>query len=137
MSLHWNTFSQAECGTRHNGAKKVLIPIENKRNFLDVSADILESVDAIFYGDMRTASLKTLAATQPNGRCRVSGRLGRDEHRPKSHQKHLQWTPGRMIEWARNIGPECAKVIEKILADRPHPEMGFRSCLGLFAWAKP
>ena len=32
-----------------------------------------------------------------------------DEHRPKSHQKYLQWTPGRMIEWARNIGPNsCA-----------------------------
>jgi len=59
-----------------------------------------------------------------------------DEHRPKSHQKHLQWTPGRMIEWARNIGPECAKVIEKILADRPHPEMGFRSCLGIIRLGK-
>jgi transposase len=59
-----------------------------------------------------------------------------DEHRPKSHQKHLQWTPGRMIEWAGNIGPECAKVIEKILADRPHPEMGFRSCLGIIRLGK-
>ena len=47
-----------------------------------------------------------------------------DEHRPKSHQKHLQWTPGRMIEWAKNIGPECAKVVEKILHDRPHPGDG-------------
>lgn len=59
-----------------------------------------------------------------------------DEHRPKSHQKHLQWSPGRMIEWARNIGPECAKVVEKILQDRPHPEMGFRSCLGIIRLGK-
>jgi len=54
-----------------------------------------------------------------------------DEHRPKSHQKYLQWSPGRMIQWANSIGPECAKVVEKILQDRPHPEMGFRSCLGI------
>ena len=59
-----------------------------------------------------------------------------DAHRPKSHQKYLDWTPGRMIEWARSIGPECAKVVEKILQDRPHPEMGFRSCLGIIRLAK-
>ena len=59
-----------------------------------------------------------------------------DEHRPKSHQKHLEWTPGRMIQWASNIGPECAKVVEKILQDRPHPEMGFRSCLGIIRLGK-
>ena len=43
-----------------NGAKKALIPIENKRNFLDVSADIMERVDPIFYGDPMTAALKGL-----------------------------------------------------------------------------
>jgi len=59
-----------------------------------------------------------------------------DEHRPKSHQKYLQWTPGRMIEWAGKIGPECAKLVEKILQDRPHPEMGFRSCLGIIRLGK-
>jgi hypothetical protein len=30
-----------------NGAKPALIPIENKRNFLDVPADIMEHVDPI------------------------------------------------------------------------------------------
>lgn len=59
-----------------------------------------------------------------------------EEHRPKSHQKYLQWTPGRMIEWAKNVGPECAKVVEKILEDRPHPEMGYRSCLGIIRLGK-
>lgn len=43
-----------------NGARRALIPIENKRNFLDVSADIVEHVDPIFYGDPMTASLKAL-----------------------------------------------------------------------------
>jgi ATP-dependent Lon protease len=43
-----------------NGAKRVLIPIENKRNFLDVSGEILENIDPIFYGDLRTAGFKAL-----------------------------------------------------------------------------
>ena len=43
-----------------NGAKRALIPIENKRNFLDVSADIVEHVDPIFYGDPKTAAMKVL-----------------------------------------------------------------------------
>jgi ATP-dependent Lon protease len=43
-----------------NGAKRALIPIENKRNFLDVSAEIIEHVDPIFYGDPRMAALKAI-----------------------------------------------------------------------------
>jgi len=42
------------------GAKRALIPIENKRSFLEVSADIVEHVDPIFYGDPRTAAMKAL-----------------------------------------------------------------------------
>jgi ATP-dependent Lon protease len=45
---------------RDNGAKRALIPIENKRNFLDVSADIMEHVDPVFYGDPKTAAIKVL-----------------------------------------------------------------------------
>ena len=32
-----------------------------------------------------------------------------EEHRPKSHQKYLQWTPGRMVDWAKTIGPDCGQ----------------------------
>ena len=46
-----------------NGAKRTLIPIENKRNFLDVIADILEHADPIFYGDPKTAAMKVLGLT--------------------------------------------------------------------------
>jgi transposase len=59
-----------------------------------------------------------------------------EEHRPKSHQKHLEWTPGRILEWVRTIGPECVRVVEKIMADRPHPEQGFRSALGIIRLGK-
>ena len=43
-----------------NGAKRSLIPIENKRNFLDVSSDIMEHVDPIFYGDPKAAAMKVM-----------------------------------------------------------------------------
>ena len=45
---------------KDNGAKRALIPIENKRNFVDVSADIMEHVDPIFFGDPKTAAMKVL-----------------------------------------------------------------------------
>jgi len=45
---------------KDNGAKRALIPIENKRNFLDVSADIMEHVDAIFYGEPKIAAMKVV-----------------------------------------------------------------------------
>jgi ATP-dependent Lon protease len=45
---------------KDNGAKRALIPIENKRAFLDVSADIMEQVDPVFYGDPKTAAFKAL-----------------------------------------------------------------------------
>lgn len=44
-----------------NGAKRALIPLENKRNFLEVSGEIMEKVDPIFYSDPQTAAMKALA----------------------------------------------------------------------------
>jgi transposase len=58
------------------------------------------------------------------------------EHRPKSHQAHLEWTPSRMVNWAEQIGPHTAKLFEQILAEKPHPEMGYRSCLGIIRLAE-
>jgi len=43
-----------------NGARRALIPIENKRHFLEVSADIVERVDPVFYSDPLTAARKAL-----------------------------------------------------------------------------
>ena len=53
------------------------------------------------------------------------------EHRPASHRAHLDWPPSRMIQWARTVGPHTAELVEKILEAFPHPEMGYRSCLGI------
>lgn len=56
-----------------------------------------------------------------------------NEHRPKSHQKYLEWTPSRIITWAERTGPATAKLVETIMATKPHPEQGFRSCLGILS----
>jgi transposase len=58
------------------------------------------------------------------------------EHMPKSHQAHLEWTPSRLIHWGETIGTATAEVIRTILASRPHPEMGYRACLGILRLAK-
>jgi transposase len=53
------------------------------------------------------------------------------EHRPKAHQQYLEWTPSRLLSWADSAGPNTAELFRQILAAKPHPEMGYRSCLGL------
>jgi transposase len=52
-------------------------------------------------------------------------------HMPKAHRAHREWSPGRFLDWAKAIGPCTAQVIEQQLTDRPHPEHGYRACLGL------
>jgi transposase len=52
-------------------------------------------------------------------------------HMPKSHRQHLEWTPSRFIRWGSSIGPATGHFIARILRERPHPEQGYRSCLGI------
>ena len=55
---------------------------------------------------------------------------------PKAHRKHLEWTPTRLIHWGASVGPRTAELVETILEHRPHPEQGYRSCLGILRLAK-
>jgi transposase len=52
-------------------------------------------------------------------------------HRPKSHQQHLAWPPSRLLRWAQSVGPATAQLFAEVLKSKPHPEMGYRSCLGI------
>jgi transposase len=58
------------------------------------------------------------------------------DHMPKAHQKYLGRTPSRLMEDAQQIGPYTGQLVEAILAAKRHPEMGFRSCLGILRLAK-
>jgi transposase len=58
------------------------------------------------------------------------------EHMPEAHRKHMQWTPGRLLNWGSRIGPGTCAVVRWQLENRPHPEQGYRACLGLLNLAK-
>ncbi len=58
------------------------------------------------------------------------------EHRPRAHRHYAEWTPQKLVQWARELGPATAEVVEEILNSRPHPHQGFHSCLGLRKLAK-
>ncbi len=57
-------------------------------------------------------------------------------HMPASHRAHMEWTPGRFLNWAVQVGPNTRDLVRHLLTTRPHPEMGYRSCLGLLSLAK-
>lgn len=52
-------------------------------------------------------------------------------HMPSSHRAHAEWTPSRILSWAEKVGPNTRELCDAILTTRPHPEQGFRSCLGI------
>jgi transposase len=55
------------------------------------------------------------------------------EHMPASHRAHRAWTPQRLQQWAATIGTATERVVTHILETKPHPEQGYRACLGLLA----
>ena len=59
-----------------------------------------------------------------------------NDHRPASHRRHAEVTPRMLRERAARIGPATAILVDVILRDRPHPEQGYRSCLGILRLAR-
>lgn len=53
------------------------------------------------------------------------------EHMPASHRAYLEWTPSRIEAWAAETGPDTARLVARIMSEKPHPEQGYRSCLGI------
>ena len=54
-----------------------------------------------------------------------------DAHMPHSHREHRSWSPSRFLSWGSDIGPATRQIVAELLENRPHPEHGYRSCLGL------
>jgi transposase len=59
------------------------------------------------------------------------------EHMPSSHRRYADWTVERIRREAASIGPATAALCELILERRPHPEQGFRACLGIVRLVRP
>lgn len=93
-----------------------------------VDARITDRTVEIFHKGQRAAS----HALAPNRR----GHTTIADHMPSSHRRHGKWTPGGMIAAGEKIGPSTAAFFEAVMTDRPHPEQGFRTCLGILSLAR-
>jgi transposase len=91
----------------------------------EVSLRVTENLIEIFH-----KSQKDPVATHP-----LSHYAGRfttcTDHMPPNHRFKGEWTPGRFLKWADEIGPSTLRCIEFLLKSRSHPEQAFRSCLGV------
>jgi transposase len=89
----------------------------------EVDLRICERTIEIFYRGKRVA----LHQRRYGGR-----RHGTDpDHMPSAHRRYAEWSPERFRRWATTIGPNTEALVIAILAHRPHPEQGFRTCLGI------
>jgi transposase len=104
----------------------------------------LYSVPHRYVGEQVWAcATSTMVELQLRGRrIAIHARHGRDrystvpEHMPSLHRQHAEWSPSRILSWASKLGPGTHALCSAILHDRPHPEQGFRSCLGILRLAK-
>jgi transposase len=53
------------------------------------------------------------------------------DHMPSAHRRYAEWNPERFQRQARAIGPNTEALVLAVLIHRPHPEQGFRTCLGI------
>ena len=106
-------------GNRHYHYYSVPYTLVNRKLDLRLSRN---TVEAYFKGQ-RVAS--HIRSNRPGKHTTLS------EHMPEAHKRHLQWTPSRILNWAAKTGPACRETIQAIMDDRPHPEQGYRSCLGI------
>jgi transposase len=102
------------------------VPYQLTRQAVEVRATA--TIVEIFHHGRRVAS-----HVRAYGRRRF---LTIPEHMPASHRAHLEWTPSRLVAWGASIGPPVAELVERILNTRPHPEHGYRACLGLMHLVK-
>jgi transposase len=88
-----------------------------------VDARFTKTTVEIFSKSQRVAS---------HTRLRGRGRYATNpDHMPAAHRAHADWSPSRLISWASKTGPAAAELVSQILCNRPHPEQGYRACLGI------
>lgn len=102
------------------------VPFGLIREVVDVR--VSGAVIEIFHRAQRVAS-------HPRSRGR-RGHVTIPDHMPSAHRRFGEWTPARMLRAAAEIGPSAAAFCETVMAARPHPEQGFRTCLGVLALVK-
>ena len=102
------------------------VPFRLIREKLDVRLTA-HTVEAFLKGERVTAHVRSFI---PHTHTTLK------EHMPPSHQHYLEWTPSRIVGWAKKIGPATAELVQKIIESRTHPEQAYRSCLGILRLEK-
>jgi len=102
------------------------VPYRLIRELVDARID--DRTVEIFHNGRRIAS----HARAPNRR----GHTTIADHMPSAHRRYGQWTPAGVIAAGERIGPSTAAFFQAVIAARPHPEQGFRTCLGILSLAK-
>ncbi|MGY4623849.1 transposase/DNA replication protein DnaC [Bradyrhizobium sp. USDA 4486] len=69
-------------------------------------------------------------------RSQRSGHVTVNEHMPKAHQRYANMTPASLIKMAARVGVNAATLVERMMRERPHPEQGYRSAMGIIALAR-
>ncbi len=87
-----------------------------------VEARVTPTTVELFYKGRRIASHHRRYDGQPSTT---------PAHMPSAHRAHAEWTPSRLIRWAEQTGPATGQLVAEILRRRPHPEQGYRACLGI------
>ncbi len=110
-----------EIGRHHYSVPSTLVRQE-------VEARVTDATVEIFLRGKRVAS---------HLRSRAEGRATTvTEHMPSAHRRHREWTHDRIRREAARMGADAATLIDAILEERPHPEQGFRSAIGILGLAK-
>jgi transposase len=111
--------------------------IEVEKHYYSVPyALVHQEVDARLTADTLEILYRGVRVASHVRSCETGKATTLPEHRPKAHQRYLERTPSRLIEDAQQIGPSTGQLVEAILAAKRHPEMGYRSCLGILRLAK-
>lgn len=58
------------------------------------------------------------------------------EHMPPHHRQFGEWTPERIVNWSKTVGPNTANLVQKIMTKKVHPEQAFRACMGIIRLSK-
>jgi transposase len=94
----------------------------------EVEARITANTVEVLHGGKRITSHKVNHNKNKNTTKR--------EHRPPSHQYMDDWTPERITNWAQKIGPATLHLVQSIMKNADHPQVGLRACLGLLSLHK-
>jgi len=106
----------------HVGIEKHFYSVPHDLLRQEVEARITTGTVEVFHRGKRVASHVRSASRHPSTTA---------EHMPSAHRRYREWTHDRIRREAAVVGDDAAVLLDLILRSRPHPEQGFRSCIGI------